>query len=151
MESRIDLNPLDVHDPVEMAWLEALIWLEHGERRSRLRSAVRAAQQELPRIVRSDALSGLAALAAAAPSDATLVIFHSAVLAYFPKPDRDAFVRLVADLPGHWISNEGQTVTPGVHKRLACQLADPALFLVALDGNPVAFAGGHGQSLDWID
>ena len=147
----IDLNPLAVDDPVEMAWLEALVWPEHGERRRRLRSAVRVVQQEPPRIVRSDALSGLAALAAEAPPDATLVIFHSAVLAYFPKPDRDAFVRLVTGLPGHWISNEGQTVTPGVQGRLARQPADPALFLVAMDGNPLAFAVGHGQSLDWID
>jgi len=27
---------------------------------------------------------------------------------------------------------------------------DPALFVLAQDGIPVAFAGGHGQSLSWI-
>ncbi|MBG6053832.1 hypothetical protein IWX81_000222 [Salinibacterium sp. CAN_S4] len=147
----IDLNPLDVNDPVEMAWLEALVWPEHDERRARLRSAVRIAQQDPPRIMRSDAVSGLAALAAEAPADATLVIFHSAVLAYFSQQGRDDFVRLVSGLQAHWISNEGQTVTPGVKERLASAPVDPALFVVAMDGNPVALAGGHGQSLQWID
>jgi Uncharacterized protein conserved in bacteria (DUF2332) len=147
----IDLNPLDVNDPVEMEWLEALVWPEHDERRARLRSAVRIAQQDPPRIVRSDAVSGLAALAAKAPAHATLVVFHSAVLAYFPKQDRDDFVRLVSGLPAHWISNEGQTVTPGVQERLDGPPVNPALFVVAMDGNPVALAGGHGQSLHWID
>jgi hypothetical protein len=146
----IDLNPLDVDDPDDAAWLEALVWPEHHERLGRLRSAIGIARRYPPRIVRSDALIGLAALAAEAPTDATLVVFHSAVLAYFTEHDRDDFVGLVSSLPGHWISNEGQTVMPGIAQRLQRAPADPALFTVALDGNPVAFAGGHGQSLEWI-
>ncbi|MBC7591830.1 MAG: DUF2332 domain-containing protein [Salinibacterium sp.] len=147
----IDLNPLDVDDPVEMAWLEALIWPEHEERRRRLRSAIRIAQREPPRIVRSDAVTGLAALAAEAPTDATLVVFHSAVLAYFSRADREAFVKLALNLPGHWISNEGQGIVVSAAEQLATAGVDPSLFAVCLDGRPVAFAGGHGQSLQWID
>ncbi|WP_309618011.1 DUF2332 domain-containing protein [Salinibacterium sp.] len=146
----LDLNPLDVNNVDEMQWLEALVWPEHQERRRRLRAAVAIAQQDPPRIVRSDALVGLESLAAQAPADATLVIVHSAALAYFPQDDRTAFAALVPTLPGHWISNEGQGVTPGVGDRVVASGADPALFAVALDGHQVAFAGGHGQSLDWI-
>ena len=146
----IDLNPLDVNDPVEMAWLETLIWPEHDERRQRLRSAVRIAQQDPPRIVRSDAVSALAALASEAPAGATLVVFHSAVLAYFSREDRQSFVKLATELPGHWISNEGQSVVASVEKQVALAGVDPSLFAVSLDGRLVAFAGGHGQSLEWI-
>lgn len=34
-----DLNPLDVRDPDDMAWLLACIWPEHTERRERLVAA----------------------------------------------------------------------------------------------------------------
>jgi hypothetical protein len=35
----LDLNPLDVTDPADVAWLDALIWPEHAHRRARLRAA----------------------------------------------------------------------------------------------------------------
>ncbi len=37
----LDLNPLDVTNPADLAWLEALIWPEHAHRRDRLRAADR--------------------------------------------------------------------------------------------------------------
>ena len=48
------------------------------------------------------------------PTDATLVVFHSAVLAYLAEGDRDRFTESMAALPGHWVSNEGPRVVPGV-------------------------------------
>ena len=35
----LDLNPLDITDPADFAWLDALIWPEHEHRRARLRAA----------------------------------------------------------------------------------------------------------------
>jgi hypothetical protein len=146
----LDLNPLDVSSDEDVAWLEALVWPEHDDRRTRLRAAIEIVRQDPPRIVRTDALSGLRALVAEAPADATVVVYHSAVLAYFAEKDRAAFADLVRELPVRWISNEGETVVPGVREKLPVPLPDPALFVVAQDGEPVAFAGGHGQSLRWI-
>jgi hypothetical protein len=147
----LDLNPLDVSSEADVAWLEALVWPEHVDRLERLRAAIEIVRKDPPRIVRTDALSGLRALVAEAPKDATVVVYHSAVLAYFTEGDRAAFVELVRELAVHWISNEGETVVPGVQERLTVPLPDPALFLLAQDGVPVAFAGGHGQSLQWIE
>lgn len=147
----IDLNPLDVRDDDDTRWLETLVWPEHEARRDRLRAAIAIAREDPARIVRGDALAALSALAAEAPAGATLVVFHSAVLAYFSAEERESFVELVQGMPGHWISNEGLGVVPGVSARLTVAAPDPALFVVALDGHPVAFAGGHGQSLTWID
>jgi hypothetical protein len=146
----LDLNPLDVDDDSEMAWLETLVWPEHDARRARLRAAIDIARADPPHIVKADAIEGIAALAAQAPADATLVIFHSAVVAYFAPEERQSFVDAVAALPGHWISNEGQGVVPGVRERLPRPVTDPALFLLALDGAPVAATGGHGQTIEWL-
>lgn len=48
----LDLNPLDVTDPEDRAWLEALIWPEHDHRRERLRAAAEIAAAEPPLLVR---------------------------------------------------------------------------------------------------
>ena len=72
----LDLNPLDVTDPADMAWLEALIWPEHAHRRARLRAAAAVAAADPPLLVRGDLVDDLPALAARAPADATLVVFH---------------------------------------------------------------------------
>src|SRR5690606_23501967 len=48
----IDLNPLDVTSEEDVAWLDALIWPEHEERRARLRAAVDLARHDPPLLVR---------------------------------------------------------------------------------------------------
>lgn len=146
----LDINPLDVFDETDVQWLETLVWPEHTERRDRLRAAVEIARAERPRIVKADAVEGLASLAEEAPDDATLVVFHSAVLAYFSTDERTRFVDAVSALDCEWISNEGIQILPGVQKKLGSLVPEPSLFVVAHNGEPVGFAGGHGQSLSWI-
>jgi hypothetical protein len=144
----IDLNPLDVHAPDDVRWLETLIWPEHEHRRTRLAAAVEVARADPPRIVAGDLNEKLTELAATAPEHATLVIFHSAVLAYLDDESRAAFVSTVRGLDARWIANEG----PGVFPVTAppSPAPDRALFLVTLDGEPVAYAAGHGQSVHWL-
>jgi hypothetical protein len=147
----LDLNPLDVADPEAMSWLELLVWPEHDHRRSRLRSAIDIARSDPPRLVRGDLNAGLAALAAAAPPDATLVVFHSAVLAYLSTAERQSFVATVRGLPGHWISNEGPSVLPEVTATASRPTTyDGEAFVLALDGDAQAWSGPHGQLLDWL-
>ncbi|HVY14663.1 MAG TPA: DUF2332 domain-containing protein, partial [Rhodopila sp.] len=88
----LDLNPLDVRDAGHMAWLETLVWPEETARAARLKAAIRVAQADPPRVERGDLRTGLSALVAQAPKDATLVVFHTAVLAYLPDAaERQAF------------------------------------------------------------
>lgn len=142
----IDLAPIDVTDPEACSWLETLIWPEHQERRERLRRALSVAEQHPPRIVSGNLLDELPRLAAQAPADATLVIFHSAVLAYLDPGDRGRFVELVRGLPGHWISNEGH----GVVNRLPLPF-QPAQafgrFILAVDGEPRALTDPYGREV----
>src|SRR4051812_6331272 len=107
-----DLNPLDIPDSADAHWLDSLIWPEHAHGRERLRAAAEVAAAEPPLLVRGDLVDDLPALAAKAAAGATLVVFHTSVLYQVPPPHREAFVRLVRELPGHWIANEAPEVLP---------------------------------------
>lgn len=147
----IDLNPLDVTDPDDVRWLRTLVWPEHHDRLQRLNAAIALAQADPPRIVAGDLNARLGELAAQAPSSATLVVFHTAVLDYVPEADRTTFVRHVEQLDAHWISQEGPSVLPGIAARLPEQPpAHTATYVLALDQQPVAFTALHGGWLRWL-
>ena len=149
----VDLNPLDVTDDDAMAWLETLVWPEHDDRRARLRQAIEVARSDPPAIVRGDLLEELPALVAQAASyapDATVVVFHSAVIAYLEDADRRRFAalmtQLVEDGACHWVSNEGPRVLPEV---TGTTEVPAGRFVMGVDGRPVALTHGHGRSLAW--
>ena len=155
----IDLNPLDIRDPDDVAWLEALIWPEQDFRRERLRQAIAVARADPPRLVAGDLNEQLVSLAGQAPPEAALVVFHSAVMAYLDAAGRERFRDtiglLAADRGCHWISNEGHTVILQADgSSVVPEMDDSRLrgrFLLLEDGLPVAIAGPHGQSLEWIE
>ena len=146
----LDLHPLDVRSDEDVRWLRSLIWPEETERFAILEAAVAIARREPPQIVRGDLTTDLAALAADAPGDATLVVLHSAVLAYLTDDQRAAFRREVAALansrPTVWLSNEG----PGVVADLPIPDDEPIPFVLARDGDVLATAGPHGDWLHWL-
>lgn len=144
----LDLNPLDITDPADLAWLDALIWPEHAHRRARLRAAAALATAEPPLLVRGDLVDDLPALAARAPAGATLVVFHTSVMYQVAPPRREAFAEMVRALPGHWISNEDPDVL--TYDTLPAP-PDPALRnVLALDGTPLAWTQTHGQAMMWF-
>jgi hypothetical protein len=146
----LDLNPLDIDDSSQVAWLETLVWPEQTERLGNLRAALRIAAAAKPRVVKGD-LAGdtLAQLALEAPRHATRVIFHSAVLAYVAdQAERQAFAERAMRL-GTWISNEMPDVFPDIARRVGVRGA-PGRFLLSVNGTPVAWTDSHGRSIDWI-
>ncbi|GAA1505733.1 DUF2332 domain-containing protein [Agromyces terreus] len=145
----IDLNPLDVRSPDDVAWLDALVWPEHDDRRARLRAAAGIAAVDPPHLVSGDLNEQVTALAAAAPGDATLVVFHTAVLMYLDEDGRDRFAAQVRDLPGHWLSVEARRVVRGIRVRDDVPNASSDLVL-ALDGVQRAWAQPHGRALTWV-
>jgi hypothetical protein len=141
----LDLNPLDVRDDEDVRWLESLIWPEQSERFDVLRGAVEIARADPPRIVRGDLVRDLPALAAEAPDEATLVVFHTAVLGYVDATGRAAFTDTMHSLHATWISNEMPGLVPGTDIDSAAHL-----IVLARDQRPLALAGAHGQSLTWL-
>ena len=143
----LDLNPLDVTDDDDVHWLSCLVWPGEGDREERLAAAVAAARRDPPAIYRGDLLTDLPALAAQAPAGATLVIFHSAVLAYVAPEGRRRFSGTVRSLPTVWLSSEAPGVVPGFSVP-ACQ--GGPLVLIRDGRTPLACADGHGAWVHWL-
>ena len=144
----LDLHPIDPFDPDQVAWLEALVWPGAEDRRRRLHAALDVARSNPPRIEIGDLRYDLAELAAQAPTSATLVVFHSAVLAYLDQADRSTFARTVRGLDATWIANE----SPAVSADLGILIpTDPReTFVISVDGVARAWSEGHGSWLEAI-
>jgi hypothetical protein len=122
---------------------------DEPDRLERLRAAVALARDDPPRVVEGDLRTDLPALAATAPAGATLVVFHSGVLAYLGDDDRTAFARTVRSLEATWISNEPPWAQPGgVPAREGTW--PPTTMALCLDGRAVAGAGMLGDRLHWL-
>jgi hypothetical protein len=145
----IDQSPIDVRDADELRWLETLIWPEHHDRVARLHAAALIAAADPPHLRRGDLVELLESSAEWAPPDATLVVFHSAVLNYLPGDRREEFERIVRELDAVWVSNEGLGVLPAVDAKLPPGL-DVRGFILALDGEPLALTEPHGRSIDGL-
>ncbi len=146
----LDANPIDINDDEQVAWLEALIWPGEPDRLKNLRASLAIARREPPRIIRGDLRADLARLAAEAPRDATLVVFHTAVLAYVEsRDDQAAFARTVRELGAMWISNEAPRVFPEISAK-AGRPRPPHHFLLSFNAEPIAWADMHGASIEWL-
>ncbi|HJY61969.1 MAG TPA: DUF2332 family protein, partial [Streptosporangiaceae bacterium] len=105
-------------------------------------------RRDPPPVHRGDLVTDLPALAAQAPAEATLVIYHSAVLAYVAVEDRERFARTVRDLADAWLSNEAPGVVPG----LPFTAFREGTFVLGRGGRTaLAFTDGHGDWLHWLD
>jgi hypothetical protein len=145
----IDLDPPDPLDAADVRWLESCIWPDQHHRLQRLRGALSVAQMDPPSVVQGDLLEMTRDIVTQAPQDATLVVFHSATLAYLRPAARATFAEMMAGAPGVWLSNEA----PGVIEPLAKGLADTPdepFFVLGQEGHEVlGLAGPHGEWLDW--
>ena len=144
----LDLHPVDVTEADQVAWLEALVWPDQPERLSRLRRAVAVAQADPPLVGRGDLRTDTAPLIEEARRFGTVVVFHTAVLAYLPDAaDRLAFGRDVMRAKAVWVSNEA----PNVLQESGFMAKTPprkGAFLLSIDSVPTAWTDPHGG---WIE
>lgn len=145
----LDRSPLRLDRVDDERWLRTLIWPEERARAAQLDAAIGIAREHPPHLVAGDAVDGVAALAAHAPADATLVVWSPAVLVSLPPAERERFAATVGALPGHWLSLDGRRVLRAVGER-----ADATLpggdddFLLSLDGHPLAIVSPHGERIE---
>ena len=155
----LDLNPLQANSGDDRRWLASLIWPEQIDRAQRLHRALDLVAADPPRIDTGDLLIDLPGLLADAPSGATVVVFHSAVLAYLDEGQRSRFTDVMHTLQRtdvmhtlqrtrgvHWVSNEA----PGVIGGTDLDPTPRGRFVLAHDQVPVAVTGPHGHSLAWL-
>jgi hypothetical protein len=143
----LDLHPLSVANSAHTVWLETLVWPEHSARLERLRAAVAVARRDPPHVAQGDLLQNFVSCARQAPAAATLVVFHSAVLAYVADATvREEFASAVRRSGAVWISNE----TPGVFRSIVAPRGPRGAFLLSVDGLPRAWTDPHGNWIEWI-
>jgi hypothetical protein len=149
----IDLDPIDLEDPDAVRWLECCIWPDQPQRLARLRAAVRIARADPPEVVRGDLLEQVGPVVAQAPAEATVVVFHAAVLVYLPQQGRRRFAELMAELPVVWISAEEPGVIPPLEAQLdRARAPSGAVFLLGQGPQQlVGLADPHGAWLQWLD
>ena len=145
----LDLNPLDVTDPADVAWLDALIWPEHAHRRARLRAAAAVAAAEPPLLVRGDLVDDLPALAAQAPAGATLVVFHTSVLYQVPAAAAGG-VRRGGARAARALDRERGPGRAAPTTRCRQPPGEALHNVLALDGTPLAWTRAHGQAIDLV-
>ncbi len=145
----LDSDPIDVNDDDQVAWLEALVWPGEPDRLANLRASLAIARRASPHIVRGDLRADLPQLAAQAPRDMTLVVFHTAVLAYVEsREDRAAFARALRELGAMWVSNEAPGVFPAVSAKAG--RPRPSRYILSLNGEPIAWTDLHGAAIEWL-
>jgi hypothetical protein len=146
----LDLSPIDATDPDARAWLRALIWPEHHERAERLSTALDVAAVAAPRIVAGDLVDALPGLIEEAPVDATVVVTHSATLAYLEQDQRNAFTSMLNASGVHRLGAEGPRVLPHLTARIPDGADMAGRFVVSLDDRALALAQPHGRNLTWL-
>ena len=142
----LDLNPLDVTREDDVRWLSCLVWPGEGDRAQRLAAAIASARRDPPAVQRGDMLTDLPALAARAPAEATLVIYHTSVLWYIRAEQREQFAGTVRGLGATWLSSEPPGVVPGTDG----PARDGQTCVLARDGRCIALTESHGTWLRWL-
>ena len=94
----LDLEPLDVRNPDDARWLEALIWPEEYARRApMLRRAIEVARKNPPKILRGDALESLPKVLSTIPENAAPCVFHTFTVNQFSEEMRERLTRILVD------------------------------------------------------
>ena len=138
----IDLNPVDVTDPIERRWFESLIWPEHARRRQLAEAAMGELRRDPPRLVQGDAADVLHAQLDEVPPDTTLVVYNSAALCQGGAVEQEVVRSVLAAFssrrPIEWLYCEGDGV---VLRTLTNQ---------RMVERRLANKDGHGRWLEWL-
>lgn len=146
----LDLNPLDPRDADQAAWLQTLVWPEQTARADRLAAALALARDNPATIERRSLLDPLDRIFDGAPPGATRVLFHSSVLAYIEdERTRRDVCGSIRDACDVWICNEAVRILPWIAERAPAGRPHGA-FMLAVNGEPVAWTNPHGASFQLI-
>lgn len=130
----VDLAPVDVTDPDQRRWLEALVWPESRREAALLQAALEVVAADPPRIVAGDAIDVLPTLDIPHPR----VVFTAATRMHVPAERRETFTAVVQEFADYWISLEKPA-------------GDGAgVFVLGPDGEEV-LAAVAGSRVQWIE
>src|SRR5438309_9349686 len=145
----VDLNPVDLNNPENVQWLQALVWPEHQKRANQLELATQVASDDPPQIIRGDALEIMPSLINLVQGDSQLCIFHSFTLSLANGEPRKRLEQMLAKasevrnlfhISFEWPRNS----------------ETPLLSLASLNSGEVierilARCNAHGEWIEWLE
>jgi len=142
----IDLHPIDLQNPEERRWLEALVFPDHADRRSLLSAAIDVAMQSPahvePRMIAGDAIAILPEMLGEVPDATSLCVYHCHAMCQLSEADWKAFGEMLvaqsANREIFWLNAEGYEVR-------VRHLRNGQAGWVNL-----ANKDGHGRWLEWL-
>jgi hypothetical protein len=143
----MDLHPIDVHDPNEVAWLQALIWPEHRKHSMLLQQASELASSRAVQVIEGNAVEILPRMLKGTPKDHFLCVFASFVVYQFSEEERHRLYNIIEAESKRrefaWISLEW-------HDKMS-----PSLEIIAcVDGRrdlkTLLRCDGHGDWIEWL-
>lgn len=142
----LDLNVIDTSHSDEVAWLRALVWPEHYERRHLMDAALKK-REEMQNDLDLRVGNGFAMLEEVAkeiPIESLLCVYHTHVANQISKTAQETFLRSLEEL------GKQRNV---VH--LFNNIAKPHLHLTAYRDDqlidlPLAKTDGHGRWIEWL-
>ena len=153
----VDVQPVDVNDDAQIAWLRACIWPEHTARAELFERAVEIARADPPKIVQGNILEIVSELISAVPRGTPVCVFHTAALAYLHRDERTRFGELMAEAGRsrevYWVAGEGPHILASLFPEAAVSGPDNGYGLVVSragrDASWVGSAAYHGRWLAW--
>jgi ankyrin repeat protein len=138
----IDLNPIAPDDSAAVAWLRALIWPEHHDRRTALDAALAIRRAVDVTMIAGDASVELSRALASIPRDVRPIVFQTHALNQFQREAAAALTEAIATFgrtsPVAFVSRHGD-LTLDVHT--------PA----GHTSRMLAKTDGHGRWFEWTD
>ena len=94
----LDLQPVDLTDPIAARWLVACQWPDQLDRIERVRAAIEVAAGDPPSVVAGDAIEAVPPLIQAMPEWAIPVLFSTWVMAFLPDDRQRAFISMLGKI-----------------------------------------------------
>ena len=151
----IDLNPLDVTNDDDVAWLRALLWPEHTDRLALLNAAIEVARDEPPDLYGGDVFQLLPRLIAEAPEDASVCLIATFVLNQFSQDARDKLRAMLLELSKARELHHVQIGFPGFFEPGKQLDGEEQVWVLRVregagEYRAVAVANPHGRWMQWL-
>lgn len=150
----IDINPLDVTNDEDVAWLRALLWPEHTDRLALMNAAIEVARRHRPVLVKGDLFELLTGMVAAAPGGSAVSLFATFVLNQFSAAMLTSLRRLLLGLSRERelhlvVMGFSQFIDPSIPRA-----GDTSVWILRMKDGAGAYrlssvANPHGRWIDW--
>ncbi len=148
----IDLDPIDVHDPDQILWLQAFMWGDQPERVQRLRQAIGIASRQPIELLAGDALEVLPAATSGISREAVPVVFHSHTLNQFSPEARRRLEEMLSSLSQgrriYKLSLEGTGQGATSQSRMELTVWSDGQ---AAERWLLAYYEPHGEWIEWLE